>query len=187
MPSALIPLCSLPGPDAIQAVKQIEGFENPVCYGFTPMLLEHRQLCHKIDVGRGVHDIQLILDPVPTSLDPQLRVGKKGETASSHASVYLPTLAWTQAEGPGLYELTALKRMEGTKGYLAQSAEIKGCSDQSYEDCKAEAFLKTVQKKCNCLPWTLAPLQTSAFSQFFPVLPANFCTPAQFRSLYWNI
>ena len=179
MPSALIPLCSLPRRHS-DSTKQNEVFESPPCSGFTPMLLDHRQLCHKIEVERGVRDIQLILDPVPTSVDPQLRVGKK--TATFHASVYLPTLAWTEAEGPGLYELTALKRMEGTKGYLAQSQQIKGCSDQSYEDCKAKAFLKMVQKKCTCLPWALAPLQTSSqFSQFFPV-PANFCTPAQFRS-----
>lgn len=176
MPSALIPLCSLPGRHS-DSTKQNEVFESPPCSGFTPMLLDHRQLCHKIEVERGVRDIQLILDPVPTSVDPQLRVGKK--TASSHASVYLPTLAWTEAEGPGLYELTALKRMEGTKGYLAQAEEIKGCSDQSFEDCKANAFLKMVQEKCSCLPWALAPLQTSG--GHFPV-PANFCTPAQFRS-----
>ena len=181
MPSALIPLCSLPRRHHVSK-KQNGGFENSACSGFTPTLLDHRQLCHKIEVERGALDIQLILDPVPTSIDPQLRVGRT--TASSHASVYLPTLAWTETEGPGLYELTALKRMEGTNAYLAQSEHIKGCSDESFEDCKAKAFFKMVQKKCSCLPWTLASLQTSGhFSQSFPV-PANFCTPAQFRFFY---
>ena len=125
------------------------------------------------------------LDPLPHSSDPVLRVGDKGEAASSEASVYLPTLAWTRLQGPGLYELTALKRMEATKSYLAQTEQVKGCSDQSFEDCKAHAFLKLTLERCSCLPWTLSGILnvSSQFSDFLSA-PVNFCSPAQFRSFF---
>ena len=191
--SALIPLCQLParrGVDSSESagyedLGQIEGLESPGCQGFSPTLLDHRHVCHKIEVERGVRHIKMVLDPLPHSSDPVLRVGDKGEAASSEASVYLPTLASTRSEGPGLYELTALKRMEATKSYLAQAEQVKGCSDQSFEDCKAHAFLKLTLERCSCLPWTLSGILnvSSQFSDFLSA-PVNFCSPAQFRSFF---
>ena len=183
--SALIPLCQLPARHGVDSSEsagdedlgQIEGLESPGCQGFSPTLLDHRHMCHKIEVERGVRHIKMVLDPLPHSSNPMLRVGGRGEAASSDASVYLPTLAWTRSEGQGMYELTALKRMEATKSYLAQAEQVKGCSDQSFEDCKAHAFLKSTLERCACLPWTLS----SQFSEFLSA-PTNFCSPAQFRS-----
>ena len=191
--SALIPLCQLPARRDVDSSESagdedlghIEGLESPGCQGFNPTLLDHRHVCHKIEVERGVRHIKMVLDPLPHSSDPVLRVGDKGEAASSDASVYLPTLASTRLQGPGLYELTALKRMEATKSYLAQAEQVKGCSDQSFEDCKAHAFLKLTLEKCACLPWTLSGILdvSSQFSEFLSA-PINFCSPAQFRSLF---
>ena len=60
--------------------------------------------------------------------------------------------------------MSVLKKMSGTEGFLGLSDAKKGCHIQDQAECEQMNYVEEVQKRCGCLPWSLAPALPSEVS-----------------------
>ena len=64
--------------------------------------------------------------------------------------------------GEGDYSLANVKQMDGTEGFLGLADEVKKCQNrESVLECKANAYLASGKKKCNCVPHHLMRFATT--------------------------
>ena len=72
------------------------------------------------------------------------------------AEIYINTLAPFYGEGPADYVISSLKKMTGTRNFLALSDSKKGCQIEDFVECKNRNFFTQGKLLCgNCVPWIL--------------------------------
>ena len=69
--------------------------------------------------------------------------------------IYIDTLATFSDFREGKYSLHSVKKMTGTENFMELSDNVKNCSVELFEQCRVEKYMKTIEEKCNCVPWTL--------------------------------
>ena len=74
--------------------------------------------------------------------------------------IYLNTLSSFSDHRAGTYSMTALKKMTGTKSFLALPDVDKGCQLDTFEDCYTKHYIKSVLEQCGCVPWALTSAVT---------------------------
>ena len=185
-PAALIPFCAYNSNMNITG-KYITELSFPVCDKFRPTILDG-QLCYTLNMDLVApdtktrpgkqHGIMIFIDSDNGRLENNLnlnikspekgliRLGMEQEDENS-ARIYISTLTGFTDYRDGSYALSALKMMEGTRGFLEQSDDIKQCQMEVFEVCQAKRYLEIVERECGCVPWTL----TSALPQ-----KVNYCS-----------
>ena len=181
-PSALIPFCGYQTNMTILGNK-IQDLPFPICTKFQPILLEG-QLCYSLDLtailegntntkSGKTHGILLILDLGQTnenindnfeessydSLD--MEVFNNGETSFK---IYIHTLAGFKSYKAGTYVMSSLKKMTGTKSFLALPEETKACQLETFETCQSQRYMEDILEKCGCVPWSLSSAMTQQVS-----------------------
>ena len=51
--------------------------------------------------------------------------------------------------------MSVLKKMTGTKDFLALPDETKGCQIDSEDECVRKKYRQELINKCSCVPWPL--------------------------------
>ena len=83
-----------------------------------------------------------------------LRLGEVVETGL--AQIHINTLAPFYGEGPGDYAISSLKKMTGTKKFLALPNDEKNCQIEDFVRCKNRNYFTTGKLICgDCIPWIL--------------------------------
>ena len=137
---------------------------NRTCDKFEPTIFEG-QLCYSLDVSKfgekttregKKNGLILLLDPNPYLLNYKDKI-KKVSSANDlkNFKINIRTLAQYTAYGPGLYAMSALKKMTGTKSFLQLPENQKRCQIHNREKCQTISFLDQVEKNCVCVPWSL--------------------------------
>ena len=181
------------------------------CNHFKPTILGG-QLCHSLklnfstthesNVGRKFGVLLMIDEGTMLRKRKEYKVNsinhKEGTSLNldhlrpdkSSTRIYLNLLAPGQDRytdyTAGSYALSSLKKMTGTESFLGLSEDRRGCSMNSYEDCKARRYIREVLKQCGCVPWALSSaldqevnLTTLAKLLFDPPQPPTYCSPAE--------
>ena len=178
--TALIPYCAYMG-DMTTLGTNIPGFTYPVCTAFQPTILEG-QLCYKlnmtnIDLNRETHvrskfgkgkGLLLLIDkskPIyeanfmtPTAENPEEKNLLRTETefdVEGSTRIFIDTLESFTDYRTGVYALSAMKMMSGTRGFLALPEETRLCQTQELQECQNQKYLEEVQSQCGCIPWSL--------------------------------
>ena len=178
-PSALVPFCAYDGDMNITG-EYIPGLDIPICNKFKPFLLDG-QLCYAIDMkaildekvtrpGRGF-GLTLAIDQMETTteqgsdnFEATLQGGRlytKIDIQEFSSSIHLNNLVRYTDSRSGLYKMSVLKKMTGSKGFLSLADTTKGCQITEQLECERKKYLEKVQIQCGCLPWTLAPILAS--------------------------
>ena len=158
----------------------IPGLDIPVCNKFKPFLLDG-QLCYAIDMkaildekvtrpGRGF-GLTLAIDQMVANteqgfenFEASLQGGRlytKIDIQEFSSSIHLNNLVRYTDSRSGLYKMSVLKKMTGSKGFLSLADTTKGCQITEQLECERKKYLEEVQIQCGCLPWTLAPVLAS--------------------------
>ena len=116
------------------------------------------QLCYSLDVnnitrakpkaGRAM-GLMLLLDrmnPDPEQLENEVHDSYR---------VILNTLDGFSDTQDGSYRMINVKKMLGTKSFMALSDEDKGCQSESLKECEVRQFLERTRQACSCFPWAL--------------------------------
>ena len=171
-PAALIPFCAYQTNMTLLGQKT-EGINFIPCTKFKPSLLEG-QLCYSLNLsslekwktkpGKRAGLVLLLDSGRQNSKEPRIENTKLQNTLDLESSgyddhspkIYLNTLSSFTDFRVGSYGMAALKKMSGTESFLKQTDETKKCRIETFEECEAKAYLDTVQKKCDCVPWALS-------------------------------
>ena len=120
-----------------------------------------------------------IVDDEEKSLTYQtLRLGEGVENGL--AQIHINTLASFYGEGPGDYAISSLKKMTGTKNFLALPDNEKGCQIEDFVECKRRNYFTTGKLICgDCLPWILQRVHgntkvRSHYNLFNKIVSQNF-------------
>ena len=163
--------------------KNQEGINFTACSHFQPTILEG-QLCYSLNLsslktrktksGKRAGLVLLIdsggqtnerSQKEETTIEHTLDLESTG--ADDHSpKIYLDTLASYTDFRVGSYAMTSLKKMTGTGSFLKQTDKEKKCRIGTFEDCQANSYLDTVQKKCGCVPWALSRALASKVRNF---------------------
>ena len=174
LPSALIPFCALNSDlDVLGSEFDLtEKLSLPVCDKFQPIILEG-QLCFSLNLGQikrnstreeQTHGLTLILDlgMDTTEKVENIKVDRIGSLSLKTNSlkkgsprIYIDTLAPFSDFREGKYSLHAVKEMTGTENFMKLPENVKNCSVEPFELCRVEKYMNTIEKECNCIPWTL--------------------------------
>ena len=93
--------------------------------------------------------------------EQNIYLGEDKSNTENMASIYIGTLAPYHSYGPGDYEMTGIKKIEGTENFLAWPQHRRGCALEKYEKCQMREFLeKTVE--CGCSPFQFLPAAGNA-------------------------
>ena len=178
-PSALIPFCAYDGDMNITG-QYVTGLDFPICNKFKPTIL-NGQLCYQIDMkdilkekvtrpGRGF-GLTLAIEQMVTALEQssndfkaslqQGRLYTKIDIPEFSSSIHLNNLVKYTDSRAGLYKMSVLKKMTGTEGFLGLADITKGCQIEDQTKCEQRKYLEEGQRRCGCLPWTLAPAVSS--------------------------
>ena len=77
-------------------------------------------------------------------------------STSGVAEIHINTLAPFYGDGPGDYVISSLKKMTGTKNFLALPDNEKRCQIEDFVECKNRNFFAEGKHLCgNCIPWIL--------------------------------
>ena len=57
--------------------------------------------------------------------------------------------------GEGIYKLSDVKEINGTKKYYQAAQKDGKCQEESYESCLARHYLAKGMEKCSCIPYKL--------------------------------
>ena len=173
--STFIPFCAFEGKLRIsESISRIQNLTFPICQSFHPTSLDG-QLCYKLGVNRTTkgsenrEGLLLILDMnedrfVPID-SPKNTISKSDPIDFSmnlmsspnqkSAKIHIKTLSSFKAFGSGSYKMTSVKKLKGTKDFLAMSSEDKRCDLKDYEECRRRSLFE----KCQCVPWELGHIQ----------------------------
>ena len=67
------------------------------------------------------------------------------------------TLDPVQLTGEGEYNLNSLKEEEVTESFLGMDQSVRGCqNEEHYDECTTRHYIENMQKKCGCLPLSIA-------------------------------
>ena len=178
-PSALIPFCAYDGDMNITG-QYVTGLDFPICNKFKPTIL-NGQLCYQIDMkdilkekvtrpGRGF-GLTLAIEQKARTLEQSSNVFKaslqqgrlytKIDIPEFSSSIHLNNLVKYTDSRAGLYKMSVLKKMTGSEGFLGLADVTKGCQIEDQSECERRKYLEEGQRRCGCLPWTLAPAMTS--------------------------
>ena len=163
-PSAFIPLCSYQGNSSLLGQTRRELNDVKICDKFRPTILEG-QLCFSLDIAKlgekptksgKSNRLFLLLDPNPYQLkDVDEKNIQGSRTGGQSFKVFIHTLAQFTASGPGVFAMSTLKRMTGTKSFKELPDKQKQCFAHNREDCQTQKYLDQVHRGCNCTPWAL--------------------------------
>ena len=53
------------------------------------------------------------------------------------------------------YFLNGIKEISVTDSFLSLDENIRGCQEESYDDCVTKKYTDTLTDKCQCLPFQL--------------------------------
>ena len=152
-------------------------FTFPVCNSFKPVILDGR-ICQQFDSSRIKMDMKSgkengLMFIVDTNGDRSLDVAEEVENSftddtlsfdvetqdlstSGAAEIHINTLAPFYGDGPGDYVISSLKKMTGTKNFLALPDNEKRCQIEDFVECKNRNFFAQGKLLCgNCIPWIL--------------------------------
>ena len=73
--------------------------------------------------------------------------------------VHIKLLAPFEGTAEGSYGFRSVKKIKGTKDFLAMSEDDRDCTRESIEVCMNKNFLE----HCKCAPWQLATVQVILF------------------------
>ena len=175
-PRALIPFCGYSG-NMEDMGQRIKGLDYPVCDKFEPTILDG-QVCYALDIkaalpiakgktqpGKGksiflaVNEHMALADQTisPEEEYTNTSTFETGEVIRKGTpTINLGTLLRLTDSRPGLYEMTALKKMTGTSSFLALSDNQKKCQIEKQESCHTRKYVENVQHRCGCIPWHLS-------------------------------
>ena len=120
------------------------------------------QLCYQLDLKRKVGEgkdngILLLLDTNTerstrrstsrTYFNAELFKGMKA------VKLYIHTLSRYVDYGPGMYEMTDIKSIVGSEGFLALPDSQKQCQVQDFEECQKFEFVTAGEERCHCVPY----------------------------------
>ena len=74
--------------------------------------------------------------------------------------VHVKLLAPFEGTAEGSCGFRSVKKIKGTKDFLAMSEDDRDCTRESIEVCMNKNFLE----QCQCVPWQLATVQVILFS-----------------------
>ena len=139
--------------------RELSEMDNiTVCDQFQPTILEG-QLCYTLDIAKlgkrptksgKSYGLRLLLDPNP--YQPNTADNKAGDQSFK---VFIHTLAQYTTFGPGMYGMSDLKKMTGTKSFKQLPENQKKCRVHNREECQTLNYLDQVQKECKCIKWAL--------------------------------
>ena len=75
------------------------------------------------------------------------------------AKIHINTISSYSGFGGGIYKMTSIKELTGTKDFLAM--EGKSCAMEAFQDCVD----RNIQEKCKCNLWEEALGQVNPFLQ----------------------
>ena len=53
------------------------------------------------------------------------------------------------------YNLNVIKEVRVTDSFQSMGKDIKGCQEESYDECTTRKYMNTLMNKCQCLPFHL--------------------------------
>jgi hypothetical protein len=178
LPAAFIPFCAYSGNLAVLS-EPIGGGEFPACNKFQPTLLDG-QLCYSLNISlvpatqerktesgkkKGIlFAIDLNEDYISSKSEEEesrIYVYPESTNDGNTSSIHINTLSHQHPDTrAGMYVLTALKKMTGTKSFLALPDEVKGCQIEPQEECERRRLSEKAKQQCDCIPWILSSLPT---------------------------
>lgn len=57
------------------------------------------------------------------------------------------------------YYLNVIKEITVTDSFLSMNKDIKGCQEESFNDCTTRIYKNTLMNECQCLPFQLGLLK----------------------------
>ena len=159
LPSALIPFCIYQS-DNTAFGQTIKGTNMTACSDFKPIVLDG-QLCYSLNLAKSgtkktksgkSNGLFLVIDP--NSLQMEYK-------EKNPFRIFINTLSPHTLGGPGIYALSALKKMTGTQNFLDLPEHKKDCRVGSTEECLAETLIAEIKSQCHCVPWQLAKKSTN--------------------------
>ena len=87
---------------------------------------------------------------------------------SNLAKIHINTISSYSGFGGGIYKMTSIKELTGTKDFLAM--EGKSCAMEAFQDCVD----RKIQEKCKCNLWEETLGQVNPFLQEFHFKSSNF-------------
>ena len=181
--SAFIPFCAFEGQLRIsESISRLTNLTFPICQSFVPTSLDG-QLCYKLQVNtttKGSENregLVLILDmneDRSLAVDSPQNIMSKDDPIDfsmnlmtnpkrNSATIHIKTLSSFKGFGSGSYRMTSVKKLKGTKDFLAMSSEDKRCSLEDYEECRR----RSLYEKCQCVPWEHEHIQVLGCSKIF--------------------
>ena len=168
-PFSFVPVCAFKGKLSPSGKNHLK-MHVPACSSFTRILVNGK-LCHTVSINVNgpaaghKNGLFLIVDPMMSSLlDLNIEKGEwnsgednevlsEGPRLQNLAELHIGTLSPHTSSKNGTRILSALKKVTGSEGFLAQSEERKGCGNEEFEVCQSRRYLVAVQKQCGCVPW----------------------------------
>jgi hypothetical protein len=172
-PAAFIPFCAFRG-DLATLGEPVGDWEFPACNQFQPTILGG-QVCYSLNVSSVLSTAEKktesgkkkgILIAVDLTND-RIYGGKRGKRSKRFVypdssddentfSIHINALSRISDTRPGLYIMTAMKKMTGTKSFLAMPDETKHCQLEPEDECKRQRYVEKAKKQCDCVPWILS-------------------------------
>ena len=59
------------------------------------------------------------------------------------------------------HDLNVIKEITVTDSFLSLDKDIRGCQEESFDECTARNFKNTLMNKCQCLPFQLGLSEVS--------------------------
>jgi hypothetical protein len=172
-PAAFIPFCGYSG-DLATLGEPVGGWEFPACNQFQLTMLGG-QLCYSLNVssvatpaGNKTESGKKKGILIAVDLPEDQIYGRKQKRKPSRRyfypdssddentfSIHINALSRVSDTRPGLYVMTDMKKMTGTKSFLAMPDETKHCQLEPEDECKKRKYVEEAKKQCDCVPWIL--------------------------------
>ena len=91
--------------------------------------------------------------------DSKMAVDDGLEKDNIAGKVHIKLLAPFEGTAEGSYGFRSVKKIKGTKDFLAMSEDDRDCTRESIEVC----MNKNLLEQCQCAPWQLATVQVILF------------------------
>ena len=152
---SFVPFCAYKSELSPNSGKEHAEMQLPVCSNITTLLINGK-LCHTVRMNvselepGAKNGFLLLLDPKESR---NTVVSKDSLYDKKFAEIHLATLSPHTSSKNGTHILSSLKRVTGSKSFLAQNEEIKGCGNKEFEVCQSQRYFVAVEQQCGCLPW----------------------------------
>ncbi len=181
-PAALIPFCAYRG-NLTTTGKFIDGLSFPVCNKFQTITLEG-QLCYSLNISsilppttkktksgisKGIF-LAIDLDNDQGSydnrdLDKNENLQEDDSNDLNMMSIHINTMSRISYSRAGMYALTDLKKMTGTKSFESLPDKTKDCHIESKTDCYIRRYNDKAKRQCGCIPWVLSHVTVDQVSR----------------------